>query len=96
MAVKIRMSREGRRNRPYFRIGAYEGRTPRDGKSIENLGHYDPLEPDDLKKIVVNAERVHYWYGQGAIPSESVVALLRPLGIRFQREKKKARKKKDA
>ena len=93
MAVKIRMTREGRRNRPYFRIGAYDERTPRDGKSIEILGHYDPLEKDDVKKIVVNAERVRYWFNEGAVPSVSVITLLKPLGIHLRRERKKKVKK---
>ena len=93
MAVKIRMTREGRRNRPYFRIGAFDERTPRDGKSIEILGHYDPLEKDDGKKVVVNAERVRYWFNEGAIPSQSVITLLKPLGIHLRRERKKKVKK---
>jgi small subunit ribosomal protein S16 len=93
MAVKIRMKREGRRKRPFFRIGAFDTRTPRDGKSIEILGHYNPIETDDSKKVVVDAERVRYWFDQGAIPSESVVTLLRPLGIQLQRAPKKKRKR---
>jgi len=89
MAVKIRLKREGRRNRAFFRIGAFDSRTPRDGKSIEILGHYNPIESDDSKKVVVDADRVRYWFDQGAIPSVSVVTLLKPLGIRLQRAPKK-------
>ncbi|MBN2489297.1 MAG: 30S ribosomal protein S16 [Planctomycetes bacterium] len=97
MAVKIRLTREGRRNRPFFRIGAFDARTRREGRSIEVLGHYDPLEKDDKKKVVVDAARVQYWFGQGAIPSESVVSLLKPLGIRLQRvRRKRSRKTEDA
>ena len=92
MAVKIRLTREGRRNRPYFRIGVFDGRTPREGKSIEILGHYDPHEADNAGKVVVNAERVRYWFDQGAIPSESVVSLLKPKGILLQRKRKKRKK----
>lgn len=94
MAVKIRMSREGRRNRAFFRIGAYDSRTARNGRSIEMLGHYNPLEQDTAKRIVVDADRVRYWFSQGAIPSESVVSLLKPLGIELKRGK--ATKKKDS
>jgi len=99
MAVTIRLKREGRRNRAFFRIGAFDSRTPRDGKSIEILGHYNPIETDDSKKVVVDAERIRYWFDQGAIPSDSVLTLLKPLGIRLQRAPKKksgrgARKKK--
>jgi small subunit ribosomal protein S16 len=96
MAVKIRLTREGRRNLPFFRIGAFDSRTRREGRSIEVLGHYNPLEKDDSKKVVVDAERVRYWFGQGAIPSESVVSLLKPLGIRLHRPRRKSGKKKEA
>jgi small subunit ribosomal protein S16 len=89
MAVKIRLTREGRRNRAFFRIGAFDTRTHRDGKSIEILGHYNPIEADDSKKLVVDAERIRYWFDQGAIPSDSVLTLLRPLGIRLERAPKK-------
>jgi small subunit ribosomal protein S16 len=89
MAVKIRLTREGRRNRAFFRIGAFDARTPRDGRSIEILGHYNPIEADNSKKVVVDAERIRYWFDQGAVPSDSVLTLLRPLGIRLQRAPKK-------
>ena len=96
MSVKIRMSRQGRRNHAFFRIGAYDTRTSRNGRSIELLGHYNPLEKDDTKKVVVDAERVRYWFEQGAIPSESVISLLKPLGIQLRRVRRKASKKKSA
>ena len=57
MAVKIRMTRIGRRHRPFFRINAIESRNPRDGKIIEKLGHYDPLEKDEGKQVVVKGQR---------------------------------------
>jgi len=96
MAVKIRLKREGRRKRAFFRIGAFDTRTPRDGKSIEILGHYNPIETDASKKVVVDADRIQYWFDQGAIPSDSVVTLLRPLGIRLQRAPKKKKRKRGA
>ena len=51
MAVKLRLTRMGRRNRPFFRLNAVDSRTPRDGKIIEKLGHYDPIEKDVTKQI---------------------------------------------
>jgi small subunit ribosomal protein S16 len=82
MAVKLRMMRMGRRNRPFFRINAIDSRTPRDGKIIEKLGHYDPIEKDLSKQIVLNMERVKYWLDNGAIPSDTVAEILRKLGIK--------------
>ncbi|MDD5063688.1 MAG: 30S ribosomal protein S16 [Phycisphaerae bacterium] len=82
MAVKLRMMRMGRRNRPYFRINAIDSRNPRDGKIIEKLGHYDPIEKDLSKQIVLNIERVKYWLDNGAIPSDTVSEMLLKLGIK--------------
>jgi len=76
MAVKLRMSRMGRRHRPFFRINAVESRTPRDGRIIEKLGHYDPLEKDEAKQIVLDLERAKFWIEQGAVPSETVAQIL--------------------
>ncbi len=94
MAVRIRLSREGRRNRPFYRIGVFDSRTARCGKTIDVCGHYDPLEKDDEKKVVVDAERVQQWFAKGAEPTESVTALLRPKGIHFNRGPKASRRKK--
>ena len=56
-------------------------RSARDSKSIEQLGYYDPLEPNDDKAIKINAERIMYWLGVGAQPSDTVRGLLRKRGI---------------
>jgi small subunit ribosomal protein S16 len=82
MAVKLRMTRMGRRNRPFFRINAIDSRTPRDGKILEKLGHYDPIEKDKSKQVVLNMERVKYWLDNGAIQSDTVSEILRKLGIK--------------
>jgi small subunit ribosomal protein S16 len=82
MAVKLRMTRMGRRHRPFFRINAIESRVPRDGRIIEKLGHYDPIEKDPAKQIVLDTERVKYWLDQGAIPSETVSQILLRQGIK--------------
>ncbi|HUW19536.1 MAG TPA: 30S ribosomal protein S16 [Sedimentisphaerales bacterium] len=84
MAVKLRMTRMGRRHRPFFRINAVDARTPRDGKIIEKLGHYDPIEKDKAKQIVLNRQRVEYWLQQGAIPSETVSQILLRAGIKHK------------
>jgi len=82
MAVKLRMMRMGRRNRPYFRINAVESRTPRDGKILEKIGHYDPIEKDPAKQIVLNKERAQHWLDKGAVPSDTVSQILLREGIK--------------
>ncbi len=77
MAVKIRMTRMGRRHRPFFRINAVEGRNPRDGRILEKLGHYDPLEKDADKQYVLNKERIEFWIGQGAIASDTCAEIFK-------------------
>ncbi len=84
MAVKLRMTRIGRRHRPFFRINAVESRTPRDGKILEKLGHYDPIEKDPAKQVVLNLERVRYWLDKGAIPSDTVSQILLRHGIKHK------------
>jgi len=90
MAVKLRLTRMGRRNRPFFRINAVDSRTPRDGKIIERLGHYDPLEKDVTKQIVLKRDRIEYWLGQGAVPSDTVSEILLRNGIRHKYAEEKA------
>lgn len=95
MAVKLRMTRMGRRHRPFFRINAVESRTPRDGRILEKLGHYDPMEKDQSKQLVLNKERAEFWLGNGAIPSDSVADILRKNGLTCKyMEDKKARRDK--
>ncbi len=77
--VVLRLKRVGRRHRPYYRITAMDKRSPRDGRSIEQLGTYDPLGPDD-RQVKVNVERVDYWLSVGAQPSSTVASLLRRVG----------------
>jgi small subunit ribosomal protein S16 len=84
MSVKIRMSRHGRRHRPFFRINVIDSRTPRDGKIIEKLGHYDPLEKNTEKELVLDIERVKYWLDKGAIPSDAVSEILLRKGIKHK------------
>ncbi|MDR4509426.1 MAG: 30S ribosomal protein S16 [Candidatus Brocadiaceae bacterium] len=85
MAVRIRMMRMGRRNRPYYRIGAFDAREERDGMAIENLGTYDPMESDSEKKVALKKDRVEYWLSVGAKPSDSVASVLKKLGIPFKK-----------
>ncbi|MFH1022328.1 MAG: 30S ribosomal protein S16 [Planctomycetota bacterium] len=81
MAVRIRLSRMGRKNHPFYRIGAFDALKRRDGDALENLGHYDPFEEDLEKRIVVKADRVKFWIARGAKPSVNVAALLKQKGV---------------
>jgi small subunit ribosomal protein S16 len=80
MAVRIRMKRLGRKHRPYYRICAMDIRAPRDGRVLEQLGTYDPLIPETDARAVLNAERVQYWLGVGATPSEQCRVLIKKYG----------------
>jgi len=79
--VKIRLKRFGRRNRPFYRINAIDQRTARDGKVIEQLGWYDPINKDESKQFFVKKERAAYWLSVGAQPSETVASILRKSGV---------------
>jgi small subunit ribosomal protein S16 len=67
----------GRKHRPYFRIVAIDSRQPRDGRVIEELGSYDPMIRDTNSRVQLKPERVEYWMGVGAKPSENVAVLLK-------------------
>ena len=81
MAVKLRLKRMGRSNRSFFRLNAIEGRNPRDGRVIEELGYYDPRNKDQSKQFVAKLDRCRHWLDVGAVPSETVSSLLKKSGI---------------
>jgi small subunit ribosomal protein S16 len=83
MAVKLRMKQFGRTNRPEFRIVAADARSPRDGKIIENLGWYHPLEKAAEKVLHMNEDRIKYWLSVGAQPSETLVSIFKKRGIKL-------------
>lgn len=78
MSVKIRLTRLGSKKRPFYRIVVVESSGKRDGKYIEQVGYYDPIkDPADLK---IDLEKANSWVNKGAIPSETVKALLQKAG----------------
>ena len=82
MAVRIRLSRGGSKKRPFYRVVAADQRAPRDGRFIEKLGTYNPLLPQDHEqRLVINEERVKYWLGVGARPTERLEKLFSNLGL---------------
>lgn len=77
--IKLRLRRTGAKKRPSYRIVAAEHSSPRDGRFIEILGHYDPLtEPATVK---INSERALYWLSVGAQPTDTVAGLLKRAGV---------------
>jgi small subunit ribosomal protein S16 len=80
VAVRIRMKQMGRAHRPFYRICAMDKRAPRDGRVLEELGTYDPMVTDTDARVQLNSERVDYWLGVGAQPSEKVAVLIKKYG----------------
>ncbi|MBN9692856.1 MAG: 30S ribosomal protein S16 [Verrucomicrobia bacterium] len=75
MAVKIRLKRVGAKNSPVFRVVVADGRSPRDGKFLEEIGTYQPLKKGE--NVQLNLDRVNYWVGVGAQPSDTVASMIR-------------------
>jgi len=74
--VRLRLTRMGRSHRPFYRLTAIEKRTQRDGKVLENLGWYNPVEKDPTKQLSLKTDRIKEWLGNGAQPSDTVGDLL--------------------
>ncbi len=75
MPVRIRLKRIGTKNSPVFRLVVADGRSPRDGKFLEEIGTYNPLKAGE--NFTVNLERANYWIGVGAKPSETVASMIK-------------------
>jgi len=92
MSVRIRLKRLGAKKRPFYRVVVADQRSPRDGRFIENIGKYHPLEDPSL--IEIDADRALYWLREGAQPSNTVRVLMTKVGIweTFTAEKAAAKK----
>ena len=86
MAVRIRMKQLGRKHRHYYRIVAIDGRQPRDGRIIEELGSYDPTVHDTDERVRLQPERIKYWISVGAQPSEKVAVLLKKYMAKWEQK----------
>ncbi len=83
MSMKIRLARGGSKKRPFYSIVATDSRMPRDGRFLEKLGIYNPLlAKDDENRVKMNLERVQYWLGQGAQPTDRIARMLEAAGAR--------------
>ena len=88
MAMKIRLARGGSKKRPFYRIVAADSRMPRDGRFIEKLGTYNPLLPKDSEeRVKMDLDRVKYWLGQGAQPTDRISRMLEAAGVLKKKER---------
>jgi small subunit ribosomal protein S16 len=81
VAVHIRMKKMGRKHRPFYRVCAMDVRTPRNGRVLEELGTYDPMVPETDARAILKGERIKYWIGVGALPSDKVSVLIKKYGV---------------
>lgn len=79
MAVKMRLKRMGQKKAPFYRVVVADGRAPRDGKFIEEVGYYDPTKNPSVIKF--DEEAAKKWLANGAQPTETVARLLKTAGI---------------
>lgn len=77
MAVHIRLARMGAKKNPFYRVVVTDHRSPRGGRFLENIGTFDPSKGDKDGPLTINAERLEYWRGTGATPSETLARLLK-------------------
>jgi small subunit ribosomal protein S16 len=93
MSMKIRLARGGSKKRPFYRIVAADSRMPRDGRYIEKLGTYAPLLPKDSEdRVKMDMDRINYWLGQGAQPTERVQRMLEAAGALPKTERNNPKK----
>jgi small subunit ribosomal protein S16 len=78
MAVKMRLRRMGAKKAPFYRVVVADSRYPRDGRFIEEIGYYNPLDNEEVK---IDAEKAKKWIANGAQPTDTVKALLKKAGI---------------
>ena len=93
MAIKIRLARGGSKKRPFYRIVAADSRMPRDGRFIEKLGTYNPLQPKDSEaRVKMDMDRVKYWLGEGAQVTDRVSRFLEAAGELPKKERSNPKK----
>lgn len=92
--VKIRLRRMGGKKQPLYRIVVTDAQSPRDGRFLENIGHYNPRTVPET--MAIDAERARYWLSQGAQPTRAVARLLEKEGLRTSKGSPAARPKEAA
>ena len=81
MSLKLRLARAGTKKRPFYHIVVADARSPRDGRFIEKLGTYDPILPDESKRLTLITERAQHWLSVGAQPTDRVLRFLDAQGL---------------
>ena len=93
MAMKIRLARGGSKKRPFYRVVATDSRMPRDGRFIEKLGTYNPLlAKDSEERVKLDLDRIKYWLGEGAQPTDRVARMLEAAGLLEKKERANMKK----
>ena len=88
MSLKIRLARAGTKKRPVYHIVVADSRSPRDGRFIERLGHFNPLLPKEkTERLKLDLDKVKAWLGKGALPTDRVLRFLDEAGV-TKREKR--------
>jgi small subunit ribosomal protein S16 len=99
MSLKIRLARAGTKKRPYYHIVIADSRSPRDGRFIERIGHFNPLLPKEkTERLKLDLDKVKAWLAKGALPTDRVLRFLDEAGVmkrpaRNNPEKAKPKKK---
>ena len=75
--LTIRLARSGAKKRPFFHVSVADSRMPRDGRFVERVGYYNPIASGQEVRLELDIERIDYWIGQGAQPSDRVLNLLK-------------------
>ncbi len=93
MAMKIRLARGGSKKRPHYSVVAADSRMARDGRFVEKLGTYNPLLPKDSEeRVKLNMERIQYWLGEGAQPTDRVSRFLEAAGVLAKKDRANLKK----
>jgi small subunit ribosomal protein S16 len=91
--MKIRLARGGSKKRPFYRVVATDSRMPRDGRFIEKLGTYNPLlAKDSEERVKLDLDRIKYWLGEGAQPTDRVARMLEAAGLLEKKERANMKK----
>lgn len=97
MALKIRLRQQGQKNRPFYRVVVADAAAPREGRYLENVGWYNPIETDEAQALHLEPERIERWIHQGAQITDGVFPLIKkgaPAIIQLLQEQKKRKQTK--
>jgi small subunit ribosomal protein S16 len=89
MSLKIRLARAGTKKRPFYHVVIADSRSPRDGRFIERIGHFNPLLPKDKpERLKLDLDKVKAWLAKGALPTDRVLRFLDEAGLMKRPERK--------